>query len=76
MAGTCFGTPEGQLSAPIAGNKGVYVVKPEFLLDAPQVNDYKEYQEKVSVSIKSRTEYSIINALREMAEIRDYRYKF
>lgn len=76
VAGTCFGTPEGQLSAPVAGNKGVYVVKPEFLLDAPQVNDYKEYQEKVSVSIKSRTEYSIINALREMAEIRDYRYKF
>ena len=76
VAGTCFGTPEGEVSKPVIGNKGVYVVKPEFHVDAPQVSDYNEYKDKVANNLKSRTEYAIITALREMAEIRDYRYKY
>jgi peptidyl-prolyl cis-trans isomerase D len=76
VAGTCFGTPEGKVSKPVIGNKGVYVVKPEFHVDAPQVSDYNEYKNKVANNLKSRTEYAIITALREMAEIRDYRYKY
>ena len=54
----------------------IYVVKPEFHVDAPQVSDYNEYKDKVANNLKSRTEYAIITALREMAEIRDYRYKY
>lgn len=75
VVGTAFSTKVGQLSKPITGNTGVYVVKTNAITKAPAIQNYVEYVNKVKQQVAS---YSgrVIQALKENADIEDNRAEF
>jgi peptidyl-prolyl cis-trans isomerase D len=75
--GAIFGleTP-GQLSKPIQEEIGVVVAKLNSLTPAPQIGDYTRYQNELANETSQRVSYLIMNAMQDMAEVKDYRYKF
>lgn len=76
VAGTAFGLKEdGQVSKPVIGNKGVYVIARKFFVDAPQ-ESIEEYKAKVREDAQRRAEFTAIKALEKAAEIEDKRYKY
>lgn len=75
--GTIFGLKEpGAVSAPVQEDIGVIVVKLNTTTPAPEIADYSRYQNQLAASSSQRASYMIMMALEELAEIKDYRYKF
>lgn len=77
VVGAFCGTEKGQLSNPIIGNNGVYVVSTE---DAKELDEatknYTSLKQQLDVQIKSRANFEVYNALKELADIEDNRAKF
>ena len=65
----------GQLSKPITGNSGVYVIVTKADTKAPAIKSYDEYVNKLKQQVAS---YSgrVIQALKENADIEDNRAEF
>jgi peptidyl-prolyl cis-trans isomerase D len=75
VVGTAMSSKAGQLSSPIEGNSGVYVVVTKAVVKAPAINNYDEYVNKVKQQVAS---YSgrVIQALKNEADIEDNRAEF
>src|SRR5690606_29956269 len=75
--GVAFGlqTP-GELSAPIADEVGVVVVKLNAITPASEIADYSRYQNQLTENSSQRTAYMIMMAMEELANVKDMRYKF
>ena len=77
VVGAFCGVEKGQLSNPIIGNNGVYVVSTE---DAKELDEatknYTSLKQQLDVQIKSRANFEVYNALKELADIEDNRAKF
>lgn len=81
VVGAAFGLETGSVTKPIAGEKGVYVVKVIGRTDAPQLASYatiagQETQKRVARAIPPNGNGRIIKALKESAEIKDNRATF
>jgi hypothetical protein len=76
VIGTCFGLNEKEVSEPVIGVKGVYVVMTDFYLDPKQVeDDYADAKAKVEQAIGGRTKYGTYSAIQKSADIEDLRFK-
>ena len=76
VIGTFFSLDPQQISGPVAGNKGVFVVATDgFVVSSPS-NDITAVQSQLSNSIQPRVGYELYNALKEEVEITDNRNKF
>jgi len=77
VVGAFCGVEKGQLSKPVIGNNGVYVVSAE---DAKELDEatknYTSLKQQLDVQIKSRANFEVYNALKELADIEDNRAKF
>ena len=77
VVGAFCGVEKGQLSNPIIGNNGVYVVSTE---DAKELDEatknYTSLKQQLDVQLKSRANFEVYNALKELADIEDNRAKF
>jgi peptidyl-prolyl cis-trans isomerase D len=74
--GAIFGLKEGEISKPIQEDVGVIVARLNSLNKAGEIGDYSAYQSQVVTNSSQRTAYMVMMALEELAEVKDYRYKF
>lgn len=76
LVGTVFGSQPGKLSAPIIGQSGVFVfVVDNFIKPAPLANAIREKQQ-IAQNILQRSQQGILDALKDKANVKDYRVKF
>jgi peptidyl-prolyl cis-trans isomerase D len=75
--GAAFGLQSpGQISRPIHEDVGVIVMKLNSLTPASEIADYSNYQRQLTLNTSQRTAYMVMMALEDLAEVKDYRYKF
>lgn len=75
--GAAFGLKNpGDISKPIHEDVGIIVIKLNSLTPASEIADYSGYQRQLTSNTSQRTAYMIMMALEELADVKDYRYKF
>ncbi|WP_215226463.1 peptidylprolyl isomerase [Echinicola shivajiensis] len=74
--GAIFGLKEGGITKPIKEDIGVVVAKLNSKTPASEIADYSMYKNQLEASAKQRTTYMIMMAAQELADVKDYRYKF
>ncbi len=75
--GAIFGLQNsGEMTRPIQEDIGVVVAKLNSLTPAPEIADYTNYQRQATVNASQRTAYMVMMALEDLADVKDYRYKF
>ncbi len=62
-----------EISNPIDGNKGVYVVKTLKITKAPDIKNYMPYVEKLKKQQETAIGSKVVNALKDKADIEDNR---
>jgi peptidyl-prolyl cis-trans isomerase D len=67
---------EGQVSIPIKGNTGVYVVKMNKIFEAPDVKDYSANKTSLESAVSARVSMDVFEALKKRFGVKDERYKF
>ncbi|NJW53128.1 peptidylprolyl isomerase [Salinimicrobium oceani] len=76
VVGTAFALEQGGVSKPVAGEKGVFVVKTLQKNDAPQLDSYRPYAAREAAAKRTTVNTEVFSALREAAEIEDNRARF
>jgi peptidyl-prolyl cis-trans isomerase D len=76
VIGTLFTLKKGQLSAPIKGNSGVFVIYVDNFIEAPATNDFKTTRTQLLGTFKQRVTYDVYSALEKNAKISDNRKAF
>ena len=75
--GTIFGLKNsGEITAPVREDVGVIVAKLNSLTPAAEIGDYSGFQGQLTQGASQRTAYSVMMALQDLADVKDYRYKF
>ncbi|WP_428329729.1 peptidylprolyl isomerase [Mucilaginibacter sp.] len=76
LIGTVFGSQPNKISKPVAGQQGVFVfVVDSFINPAPLTNAVRE-KEQLGQALLQRSEPQIFDALKDKANVKDYRAKF
>jgi peptidyl-prolyl cis-trans isomerase D len=75
-AGLVFSLENGKRSAPVKGQNGVFVIELQNKTIAPAMQDYSTFKDQLQQSANARAGYSIGEAIKEKADIKDTRYKF
>jgi len=76
VVGTTFGLKEGLLSTPFTGERGAYQLKLTSLQEADPPETLVSTKEELRTNMVTRAQSKIVESLKEMAEIKDMRYKF
>lgn len=76
VVGAFYGVEKGQLSKPIIGNNGVYVVYADDFIASKAPKDLTSLKKQLDGQIKPRANFEAANALRELTDIEDNRAKF
>lgn len=75
--GAIFGLQDaGEMTDPIQEDIGVIVAQLNSIIPAAEIADYTRYQNEITDNASQRTAYMIMMAMEELAEVKDYRYKF
>lgn len=75
--GAVFGLANsGDLTDPVHEDIGIIVAKLNNLTPAGEIGDYTGYQNQLTQSASQRTTYQVMMALQDIADVKDYRYKF
>lgn len=74
--GVAFSLESGKRSAPLAGENGVVIIESQNKTVAPALNDYTAYKEQMNQNAFNTNSMGIAEAIREEANIEDYRFKF
>ncbi len=72
VATSCF-IEKGKLSKPIKGNNGVFILTVTNKAKAPQPADEKMAKMQLVNEVQSRVDYQAFEALKKLADIKDYR---
>lgn len=76
VAGSIFGLKKGEVSKPIKGNTGVFVVQVTDLTEPQGELDAKPNKSQMEISLKGRVDYQVFQALKKNSGIVDKRAKF
>jgi len=74
--GKAFGLKPGQRTEPIGESSGVFVVEVNNITNAPEITELGIYGDILRQRYPDRAGFAINEAIREFANIKDYRYKF
>ncbi len=74
--GKAFGLEAGERTAPIGESSGVFVIEVNSITNAPEITELGIYGDILRQRYPDRAGFAINEAIREFAEIKDYRYKF
>ncbi len=75
--GSIFGLKSsGQITKPVQEDIGVVVGRLNSLTPSSEIGDYTSYQAQLSQSGSQRMTYQIMMALQDLADVKDYRYKY
>ncbi len=76
VIGTVFGSQPNKLSKPVEGQQGVYVFSVDnFVNPTPLTNTVRE-REQIGQMLMQRAQQEIFEALKDKANVKDYRAKF
>lgn len=76
LIGTVSALEQGEISEPVKGDQGVYVIRLDSRSDASEMANYRNNASVLQSGLSSRVEMEVFNALKEKAEIVDNRSKF
>lgn len=76
VVGKVFALQNGQVSVPLTGDNGVYVVSMTNNREAPEGTDVETERTSLRSRLQSRAENGVFNALRDAAGVVDNRYMF
>ncbi|WP_081211839.1 peptidylprolyl isomerase [Salegentibacter sediminis] len=76
VVGSVFAMEPGQVSKPITGEKGVYVVELLSRNEAPAMESYKSFADQETAKRRQAAAQRAFEALKEKAEIEDNRARF
>jgi peptidyl-prolyl cis-trans isomerase D len=76
FVGAVLGTAPAKLQAPFKGDAGVYAFMVNKFNEAPPIKDYTQYKAELKQPASQRLEYGYMEALKEMRNVVDMRYKF
>jgi parvulin-like peptidyl-prolyl isomerase len=76
VIGAAMAMKQGELSKPIKGNAGVYVVLVNEIVEPPELPNYNMIVMQMANGFNSRVRYELFNALKESADIVDNRGLF
>ncbi|PCJ82994.1 MAG: hypothetical protein COA57_12335 [Flavobacteriales bacterium] len=75
ITGHVFGLQQGELSKPIKGKRGVYVIIVDNFIEAT-VKDYTSNAQQLTQGNQNRVDYEVYEVLKDKADITDNRAKF
>ncbi len=75
LIATAVETKEGQLSQPVEGNNGVYVLQVKNVTEGT-VTDFSADKLRLTSSYQARASYEVFEALKKSTGVKDYRSKF
>ena len=75
VLGKIFTMNVGDLSIPIKGESGVFIVQIDNIMEAPEMQNALEMKQQLMQERSSRVSFSVFEALKERVEIEDNRYK-
>lgn len=67
---------KGKLIGPLKGERGVYLLIVDEMVDAPATQDFSPIKNNLSAQLAGRAQNESINALKERIDINDLRYNF
>ncbi len=76
VVGAVFSLKPGEVSKPIAGEKGVYIVELVAINKAPDMQSYRAFAGQETAQRRQAVTSRVFEALRENAEIEDNRARF
>lgn len=76
ILGKVYTMEEGDLSVPLKGNSGVYIIRVDKVGDALPNQDYSAIKLQITQGRASRVNYEVFEALKERVDVEDNRYKF
>ncbi|MCM8571051.1 peptidylprolyl isomerase [Gramella jeungdoensis] len=76
VVGAVFAMEPGEISEPIAGEKGVYVVELVSKFEAPAMDSYRAFAQQESMARRAEASMRVFEALKKKAEIEDNRARF
>jgi len=76
LVGTAFGIKAGNISKPVIGDNGVFVVMVTEVKQGQAPPDYKNQQKQSEMTLGGRVDYDVFNALKEKGDIEDHRSRF
>ena len=76
VVGAFYGIQKGQVSKPVVGNSGVYVVSTEEIKNSAAPKDFTALKKQIEGQLQPRANFEVFNALKELADIEDNRSKF
>ncbi len=76
VVGAAFALKEGEVSDPIQGERGVYVVKATKITEAPALENYGVYANQATNTARAGVTTKVLEALKEAADIEDNRATF
>ncbi|MDP5043911.1 MAG: peptidyl-prolyl cis-trans isomerase, partial [Leeuwenhoekiella sp.] len=76
VMGIAFGLDKGSVSNPIAGDKGVYVVKVVNVTPARKLDNYASFAIQKDNADRANVNFTVLQALKDAAKIEDKRADF
>jgi peptidyl-prolyl cis-trans isomerase D len=76
LVGTVFGSQPNKLSKPIAGQQGAYVFVLDSFTNPPAMTDAVREKQQLSQALLQRADSQLFEALKDKANVKDYRAKF
>lgn len=76
LYGPLFTLKQAEMSKPVAGESGVYVVKVDKITEPPATTDYTAAKTQAKNNYSYRADVEVIEAIKKKAEIKDNRAKF
>ena len=74
--GVIFSMDDGERTVPFAIDNGVILIQLVNKIEAPEISDYETYRNQVLQKRQGRIAAKVDNAVKELADIVDDRYKF
>ena len=73
---TAVNLEEGEISAPVKGENGVFIIAVNSVVENPAAQDKDMLKTRLTSNIQVRAIYESFEALKNRSEIKDMRYKF
>jgi len=76
VVGTVFALKENQVSKPIIGEQGVFIVQVQAFTKPQPIADYSQFKQQLLSSLQPRLQYGLTDVLKKSVKIEDDRYLF